>query len=101
MTLWLLLIQSFYILKNSPVLRSRAIFPRLQLQIYFLSGSGLKILARAPPIKSRLRPQKTDFDTKHMKNRNFNFKKALKTLDFVPKTEKTLEFFFLSLKKFI
>ena len=34
-----------------------------------------------------------------MKNRNFNFKKALKTLDFVPKTEKTLEFFFSQSQK--
>ena len=48
------------------------IFFRLRLQIK-------KISAPASPIKARHRPApdpKTDFDTKHLKNLNFNVKKS-------------------------
>ena len=43
---------------------------------------------------NRLRLQTTDFDIKHLKNLNFNFKKASVNLDFVPKTEKTYKKWF-------
>ena len=51
--------------------------------------TGSDLLRPAPTCSDRLWLQKTDFDTKHLKNTNFN-KKASINLDFVQKTEKTL-----------
>ena len=54
-------------------LRSRGIFPRLRLQIFFLAlAPGKKNSAPARPLKARLRLQKNNFDTKYLKNLNFN-----------------------------
>ena len=46
----------------------------------------------APTGSYRLRLQTTDFDTKHLKNINFNIKIASVNLDFVPKTEKLAKY---------
>ena len=55
---------------------------------------GKKYRLRLQPKKlssDRLRLQKTDYDTKHLKKLNFINKKVSITIDFVPTTEKTLE----------
>ena len=56
----------------------------------FFLGSGSRYFFSAPA--------PTDFDTKYLKNLNFNFKKASINLDFVPKRGKI---YLLSLKNFI
>ena len=59
--------------------------------LFFGSGSRYKFSARAPPIKAWLRPapakNSTDFDTKHLKNLNFN-KFKLQWPRFCPKNGK-------------
>ena len=56
--------------------------------------------ASAPPIKTRLRPaplQKTDFDTKHLKNLTFAIKKLQKTYILSQKRKTCTQIYLLSL----
>ena len=54
------------------VLRSRAMFPRLRLQIFFRLQLQVKNFGSGSTYKSSAPAQKIDFDTKHLKNVNFN-----------------------------
>ena len=66
------------------VLRSRAIFRRLWHQIIFFRLQ-VKNVGFGSTHKARFRLQITDFDTKYLKNLNFNEKASI-NLDFVRKT---------------